>query len=172
MTENLNITLTPVVAQTYIHLGIIAANTGYEEMLFEINQQIARGERDPVNDVGAWYAERVQDAGVLVGLYSFRNSLLHGSVMVELDGSIQVFDREHRTQRSYTADEIRQYASRFYHLRFENRTTFTGTTYLICECGTEFQQPEGWDTYQEHREKCFAYQRRMRELANEAAEQD
>ena len=167
MTENQHITLTPVEAQTYIHLGIIAANTGYGEMLYETNQQIASGDRDPVEDEGAWYAERVKDAEDLAELYRFRNSLLHGSVIVELDGSIQVFDRKKNTQWRYTADEIRQYASRFYHLRFENRMTFTSTTNLICECGAEFQHPERWDEYQEHREECSVYQQRMREISDD-----
>ena len=172
MTENQSITLTPVVAQTYIHLGIIAANTGYGEMLYETNQQISHGDRNPVEDVGAWYAERVNDAEDLAELYCFRNNLLHGSVIVERDGSIQIFDRKQQTRRGYTADEIRQYASRFFYLRFENRTTFTGTTYSICECGAEFQQPERLDEYREHRDNCHVLQQRLQEIADDAAEKD
>ena len=172
MTENKNITLTPTETQTYIHLGIIAANTGYREMLFWQNQQVASGDRDPSVDVGAWFAEQVARTEDLSELYSFRNRLLHGSVIVDSDGSIQVFDRKEHTQRRYTADEIRQYASRFYHLRFENRVTLTGTTYLICSCGAEFQQPQGSDEYQEHRDNCPVYQQRMRELSDNSAEQD
>ena len=94
--------------------------------------------------------------------------MLHGSVIVEPDGSIQVFDRKQHTQQRYTADEIRQYASRFYHLRFENRATFTSTTYLICACGAEFQQPERLDEYQEHKDNCPVHQQRLREIADDA----
>ncbi len=98
MTENQNVTLTPTKAQTYIHLGIIAANTGYGEMLYETNQQITSGDRNPLEDMGAWFAEQVTLTDDLAELHSFRNRLLHGSVIVEPDGSIQVFDRREHTQ--------------------------------------------------------------------------
>ena len=158
MTENQNVSLTPTKAQTYLHLGIIAANTGYGEMLYWQSQQIASGHRNPLEDVGAWFAEQVTRTENLDELHSFRNTLLHGSVIVEPDGAIQVFDRREHTQMRYTADEIRQYASRFYHLRFENRTTFSSETWNICpRCGAKFPNPEGNDQLQEHIESCAVF---------------
>ena len=158
MTENQNVTLTPTKAQTYIHLGIIAGNTGYGEMLYETNQQITSGDRNPLEDMGAWFAEQVTLTEDLAELHSFRNRLLHGSVIVEPDGSIQVFDRREHTQRRYTADEIRQYASRFYHLRFENRVTMSFTAWNICpRFGAKFPNPEGNDQWQEHIENCSVF---------------
>ena len=127
-------------------------------MLYETNQQITSGDRNPLEDVGAWFADQVTRTEDLAELHSFRNRLLHGSVIVEPDGSIQIFDRKEQTQRRYTADEIRQYASRFYHLRFENRVTFSSTTWSICpRCGAEFPNPEGNDQLKEHIENCSVF---------------
>ena len=169
MAENQDITLSAVEAQTYIHLGIIAANAGYQGMLFKQNRQIAVGDRNPTEDEGAWYAELVNRSENLAELYSFRNSLLHGSVVVEPDGSVRVFDHEKQAWLDYTADEIRQYASRFYYLRFENRMTFSSSTYYLCECRAEFVQPEGLDEYEEHRRNCPVYQQKMLEISSGAS---
>ena len=168
MAENQEITLAPAEAQTYIHLGIIAANSGYREMLFRQNQQIAAGDRNPTEDVGAWYAESVDRSEDLDELYRFRNGLLHGSAIVKPDGSVQVFDRKKKTRLDYTADEIRQYASRFYYLRFENRMTFSSSSYYLCECGAEFVQPDELDEYEEHRKHCPVYRQKMLEISDGA----
>ena len=168
MAENQDITLSPAEAQTYVHLGIIAANAGYQGMLFKQNRQIADGDRDPTEDVGAWYAKLVDHSEDLDELYRFRNGLLHGSAMVKPDGSVQVFDHKKQTWLDYTADEIRQYASRFYYLRFENRMTFSSSTYYLCECRAEFVQPEGLEEYEEHRKVCPVYQQKMLEISGGA----
>ena len=174
MTENEQVRLEPAEFQTYLHLGIIAANVGYGAMIFSIRREIASGVREHVpGDIMPWFAEHGFNDEDMAELYDFRNSLLHGVVLVEPDGAVQIVDpQKGGTQRTYTADEIKQYAIRFFNYRFENRVGLTGTTYLICECRAEFQQPDGWDEYQEHRDECSVYQQKMRELSDDAAKQE
>ena len=47
MTTSKNGTLSQGEAQTYLHLGTIAANTGYGQGLYQTRQQIADGNRGP-----------------------------------------------------------------------------------------------------------------------------
>lgn len=112
--------------QTYLHLGIIAANTGYQGGLYKAKKKIFNESEGSGLDLIAWFAQQIGDEE-LEELYGFRNELLHGVVIVHPNGSIDIFDRQSRKQ-SYTSEEIRQYASRFYSLRFENRVTMTSST--------------------------------------------
>ena len=154
MADNKNINLSQDEAQTYLHLGIIAANTGYSGSIFATREQIARGDRDPCsNDIIAWFAQQGFSDEELKELYRFRNSLLHGVVIVQSNGVVDIFDKKDG-QRTYTSDQIRQYASRFYGLRMENRVTVTGRAQSICKCGAEFPNPEGNEEFQEHQKDC------------------
>ena len=154
MTENKNVELTNDESQTYLHLGIIAANAGYGESIYRTRKQIAEGKRDlSGKDLIAWYGQQFT-GDELDELYCFRNSLLHGVAMVHPNGDVVIFDRN-SSQRTYTSDEIRKYASRFWGLRFENRVTMTVSAYSVChKCGAEFLQPEGIKELEEHLKSC------------------
>ena len=128
MADNKNVNLSQDEAQTYLHLGIIAANAGYGASIHATRCRVANGDRDPSNDLGAWFAQQFSDEE-LKELYRFRNSLLHGVVIVQSNGAVDLFDKQDG-QRTYTSNQIRQYASRFYSLRLENRTTVSVRPYL------------------------------------------
>ena len=128
MADNKNVNLSQDEAQTYLHLGIIAANAGYGASIHATRCRVANGDRDPSNDLGAWFAQQFSDEE-LKELYRFRNSLLHGVVIVQSNGAVDLFDKQDG-QRTYTSNQIRQYASRFYSLRMENRTTVSVRPYL------------------------------------------
>lgn len=162
MENNKVVNLSPEEAQTYLHLGIIAANSGYRESIFKTRQQIAKGTRDTSNtlDLLGWFAQEGFDEEELEELFSFRNALLHSVVIVQSDGSVEIFDKQNG-QQTYTAEGIKQYASRFYMLRLENRTTLTVSGKSICKCGAEFPQPEpeGNMASQEHLKVCPVWNR-------------
>ena len=155
--EERNVVLNPEESQTYLHIGIIAAHAGRGEAAYGVRQQIARGERDPESgDLGAFFYDRgFQDEG-LAELYSFRNSLLHSMVFVQQDGSVNVHDTQ-KGERTYTAEEIRKYAGRFYNLRLEDRIKGTLEVYSQCKCGAKFQQPEQNGELGEHMKVCTDY---------------
>ena len=83
MTDDRNVNLSQDESQTYLHLGIIAAHTGYGASIFATRQQIANGDRDPSNDLLAWFAQQGFSDEELAELYDFRNSLFHGVVIVQ-----------------------------------------------------------------------------------------
>ena len=109
-------------------------------------------------DIGAWFAQQGFTDEELTELYDFRNSLLHGVVIVHRNGSVEIFDKQ-KGQRIYTADEIRHYAALYYSLRFENRTTLSVSAQSICKCGATFANPEGNEELQEHIKNCSYYEK-------------
>ena len=153
MADGRNVNLSQDESQTYLHLGIIAANTGYGASIFATRQQIASGNRDPSNDLLAWFAQQGFSDEELAELYDFRNSLFHGVVIVQSNGAVDIFDKQ-LGQRTYTSDQIKVYAGRFFTLRMENRTTFAVSVSHRCKCGAVFPNPEGDEEFLEHLKDC------------------
>ena len=122
MDDNTTVSLTQEETQTYLHLGIIATCTGRGASIYQARKLIAEGQRDPNSDIGALFAQQGFSDEELSELYGFRNSLLHGFVFVHHDGTVEIFD-EQEGKLTYTADQIRQYAGRYYNLRLENHVT-------------------------------------------------
>ena len=163
--EDREVILSPEESQTYLHLGIIAAHAGRGETAYSVRQQIARGERDPESgDLGAFFYDRGFNDEELAELYGFRNSLFHSMVFVKHDGSVNIHDRQ-KGERTYTAEEIRKYAGRFYQLRLEDRIQGTVEFHNQCICGAKFQHPEQEKELEEHKKACLDYLRFIDEEA-------
>ena len=155
--DDREVILSPEESRTYLHLGVIAAHAGRGDTAHGVKQQIVRGERDPESgDLGAFFYDRGFNDEELAELYSFRNSLFHSMVFVKQDGSVNIHDRR-KGERTYTAEEIRKYAGRFYHLRLEDRIKGTIEVYSRCKCGAKFQQPEQDEELEEHKKVCPDY---------------
>ena len=161
MTDSQDATFKPAEYETYFHLGVIAANAGYGAMIYRMRKDIDSGESNPApGDLMPYFAKQAFSDEDLDELYSFRNKLLHGVVIIKPDGAVQIGDGKKQDILTYTAEEIREYAGRFYYLRFENRVdtvTVTDYAYAACFCGVEFQLPEFWEDYQIHKRHCPAY---------------
>ena len=154
MADNKNVNLSQDEAQTYLHLGIIAANAGYGASIHATRCRVANGDRDPSNDLGAWFAQQFSDEE-LKELYRFRNSLLHGMVTVQSDGTVDIWDKLNGHQ-TYTPNQISRYASRFYGLRLENLAPFPISVQHLCKCGVVFSTPDDSERLLEHLRDCPA----------------
>ena len=142
-------------AQTYTHLGVIAANAGHGASVYATRQQVANGDRDPILDMRAWFAQQGFDDEELEELYRFRNSLLHGMVTVQSDGTVDIWDKLNGHQ-TYTPNQISRYASRFYGLRLENLAPFPISVQHLCKCGVVFSTPDDSERLLEHLRDCPA----------------
>ena len=176
MVGNRTVHLNPEEAQTYLHLGIIVAHAGHRDIAHNVRQQLARGERDLTGlNIGAWFYGRAFNDEELLELFHFRNSLLHSMTIVSPDGSVKIFDKING-EFTYTSEQIQQYATRFYNLRFDQRVTTTIKVKSGCLCGATFLQPEENELCEEHIKVCQVYLERLsdkqRELEtpNDAAE--
>ena len=146
-----NIELTQSERQTYLHLGIIAATAGLREGIYKTKRRVQKENPSTGGvDLTGWFAKQFSDEE-LGYLRLFRHRLFHGFVIVQRDGAVRIFTL-HEGELTYTPDEIRQYASRFWSLRFENRVTMTTETYYPCnnQCGQNFPDPESAQAHLEH----------------------
>ena len=122
--------------QAYSYLGIIAANAGVREAVGKMKNRLNSGELDPaIGDLNAWFASNV-DETELLELKSFMESIFHGVVLVNSDGSVYVYDRRKEPQR-YSLNQLEHWAIRFWMLRFENKVNATVDAHWVCpSCGS------------------------------------
>ena len=155
--EDNRVVLSEQEQHTYLHLGIIAANAGYGGAIYRWRQGLSGiGSGDyfvETGDLAGWAALQGYHDGELKELYDFGNSLFHGVATVRPDGALEVFDNQ-KDHRVYSFDEVRQYASRFFSLRIENRIAVTFSCSVTCPCGASFPVPEREEEWRERTETC------------------
>ena len=132
-----DVELTPAQQTTYIYLGVIAAHAGHQESVYWTLKDIKAGERSPGPlDMGAWFADRVNESEDLKELYKFRNRLFHGVCLVDSqDGSVKIFrdpDRDTKPEYTYSQEELHRWAIRFFFTAFDNHSVkATVSPYLV-----------------------------------------
>ncbi len=141
-----DVELTPAQQTTYIYLGVIAAHAGHQEAVYKTLKDVENRKRSPGPlDMGAWFADQVDESEDLKELYQFRNRLFHGVCLVDgQDGSVRVFDRKTKTEYTYSQEELHRWAIRFFFTAFDNHSVKATVSPFLLE-----SMPEGGMTDEE-----------------------
>ena len=156
MTHTLDIDLSYAETQTYLCLGLIAANAGWRDAIYKGRKRISNEGKESESNIGAWFLAQGYTAEELDELYKFRNSLFHGRTIVNSDGSVQIDDPE-CGGNFCSAEQINGYAARFYNIRPDKRIACTFEVFSVCKCGAKFPEPEEHEALLDHIENCAVF---------------